>query len=235
VTDEAVRLEGASVHYPASNGTTVVGLDAVTWSLPIATSGAVVGRSGSGKSTLISVLSLMRTPTAGTVRVLGHDAATLGPAQAAEVRAAGIGVVFQAFHLDDRQPVWWNVALPWVFAGGRSLRSARHRAGQLLERVGLDGLETRRATELSGGQRQRVAVARALMASPRLFVADEPTGNLDEDTANDLADLVFGLTAEGVSVIVVTHDLEVAARADHQVRLARGRLAGADAAADATR
>jgi putative ABC transport system ATP-binding protein len=136
-------------------------------------------------------------------------------------------VVFQAFHLDERQPVWWNVALPWVFGGRGSVRRARRRASALLEQVGLPGVEARRATELSGGQRQRVAIARALMAEPALLVADEPTGNLDEDTADDVVRLLYGLTQQSVTVVVVTHDLDVAAQAQVVVRLERGRLAAA--------
>jgi ABC-type lipoprotein export system ATPase subunit len=225
VSDLAVRLEAASVRFPTAAGDEVLALQDVSWSLPRGASAAVVGRSGSGKSTLISLLSLMRTPTEGVVEVLGRRTDELSARAAATLRARQLGVVFQAFHLDERQPVWWNVALPWVFGGRGSLRRARRRAGELLEQVGLPGVEGRRATELSGGQRQRVAIARALMARPSLLVADEPTGNLDEDTADDVVRLLYGLTEQGVTVVVVTHDLDVAAQAQVVVRLERGRLA----------
>jgi ABC-type lipoprotein export system ATPase subunit len=229
VSDLAVCLEHASVRFPTVAGDEVLALQDVSWSLPRGASAAVVGRSGSGKSTLISLLSLMRTPTEGVVEVLGRRTDHLSARDAAALRARHLGVVFQAFHLDERQPVWWNVALPWVFGGRGGLRRARRRAGELLEQVGLPGVEARRATELSGGQRQRVAIARALMARPSLLVADEPTGNLDEDTADDVVRLLYGLTEQGVTVVVVTHDLDVAARAQHVVRLERGRLAVAAA------
>jgi putative ABC transport system ATP-binding protein len=162
------------------------------------------------------------------VEVLGHVASALTSRQAARLRSTSIGVVFQSFHLDHRQPLWWNIALPWVFSGGCSLRTARRRAEEILERIGMEGMATRRAGDLSGGQRQRVAIGRALMSAPALFIADEPTGNLDEDTADSVSNLIFGLTEQpGVTVIVVTHDHEVARRADHVVHLANGRLSAA--------
>jgi putative ABC transport system ATP-binding protein len=176
----------------------------------------------------MSVLSLMRRQTEGEVEVLGHVTSALTNREAARLRSTSIGIVFQSFHLDHRQPLWWNVALPWVFSGGSNLRAARSRAEEILARVGMEGMATRRAGDLSGGQRQRVAIARALMSSPALFIADEPTGNLDEDTADSISNLIFGLTEQpGVTVVVVTHDHEIARRADHVVHLANGRLSSA--------
>lgn len=232
----AVELEEVSVVYRTARGEEIVALDTVSWSLARGRSVAVIGRSGSGKSTLVSVISLMRRPTSGRVELGGRDTGELDDRRLAALRSTGIGVVFQAYHLDPRQPLWWNVALPWVFVGGCSRRHARQRAEDLLRRVGLDGLGERRPPELSGGQRQRTAIARALMCAPGLVVADEPTGNLDERTGEAIADLLFGLAAdEGASVIVVTHDREVARRADEVVELTTGRLAPATAENGAAR
>jgi putative ABC transport system ATP-binding protein len=221
----AFKLSEASLVYPLPGGDRVVGLQPTTWALESGSTVAVVGRSGSGKSSLISLLSTMRRPTTGTVEVLGQDVSAASLRTVADLRARDIGVVFQSFHLDLREATWWNVALPWVFGGQGSLAGARARSMQVLDEVGLDGLGDRRAEDLSGGQKQRVAIARALMSRPRLLVADEPTGNLDEPTANGVAELIYGMAGDGrVSVVVVTHDMAVAERAQRVVTLTEGRL-----------
>jgi putative ABC transport system ATP-binding protein len=223
-------LDRVTVQYQSRSGDVVNGVDDLSLRLEGGRSVAVVGRSGSGKSTLISVLALMRRASAGRVEVLGRDVAQLNDREIAAFRSSSIGVVFQAFHLDLRQPLWWNVALPWVFGGDTPLGSARRRAEGLLDQVGLTGMGKRRPSELSAGQKQRVAVARAMMNDPLLFIADEPTGNLDEETADDIADLIFGLSrAAGTTVVVVTHDLDVAGRADRVVRLAQGQITASEA------
>ena len=225
MTLHAAVLDQVVVSHPLATGPDVVAVDGISWTIERGSSWAVVGRSGSGKSSLLAVLSLMRRPTSGRLELLGTDIGRSSRREIASLRARNVGVVFQAYHLDDRQPLWWNVALPWVFAGGSSPADARRRAEDLLDLVGLGDLGKRRASELSGGQRQRVAIARALMASPALLVADEPTGNLDEETANAIADLLFALPgAAAVTVVVATHDLEVARRAEHCVEIAHGRF-----------
>jgi putative ABC transport system ATP-binding protein len=221
----AVQMRDASLDYLTAGGEVVRGVGPISWALPRGMSASIVGRSGSGKSSLLALLSTMRQPTSGSVELLGHDVSTLTPTAAARLRSSSIGVVFQSYHLELREPVWWNIALPWVFAGQCSRKAAEARARQLIEQVGLPAATAgRRASELSGGQRQRVAIARALMSEPQLFIADEPTGNLDESTANHIAELIFGLTSTGISVLVVTHDAEVAQRADRSVTLAAGRI-----------
>lgn len=186
---------------------------------------AVVGRSGSGKSTLVSILALLRRPSTGVVRFWGMDTAELGDRDLAELRGASIGVVFQSFHLDPSATALENVMLPWYFQPRIPRAEAHRRAQRALECMGVPELRHRRPGEMSGGQRQRVAIARALLFEPRLLIADEPTGNLDEETASGIADHLFGLAREFSSaVVLVTHDRELANRADRIVTIASGRL-----------
>lgn len=228
---EAVRLDGAGLCYWTDRRERVRALEDVDLTVEFGDSFAITGRSGSGKSSLLALLSTLRRPTEGTVTVFGSDIAGLSDRSLAELRGARIGMVFQSFHLDDRESVWRNVALPWVFAGGSNRQAAHRRADELLCAVGLDGLGERSAAELSGGQRQRVAIARALMCNPGLLLADEPTGNLDEHTANIIADMLFGLARpatdldRGLAIVVVTHDREIARRACRHAELAAGQLA----------
>lgn len=206
-------------------GQPVRALDHISMDVFSGTSTAIVGRSGSGKSTLTSVLSLLRRPTHGTVLVRGKAITSLSDARLSELRAAMVGTVFQSFHLDQGFTAEGNVMLPWYFTSSGSRRQARSRAQQLLEVVGIPELANRYPSEMSGGQRQRIAIARALFADPPLLIADEPTGNLDEDTATVIADVLYALPERlSSAVVVVTHDREVAARANRLLHIARGQL-----------
>ncbi|MEI2777727.1 MAG: ABC transporter ATP-binding protein [Tetrasphaera sp.] len=208
-----------------SGGVEVPALNEASLAIEHGSSTSVVGRSGSGKSTLISVLSLLRRPTSGRLLVDGTDVASLNDAELSTLRSRTVGTVFQSFHLDPALSSQENVLLPWYFGSRGPRRTARTRALDLLELLGIPELAGRRPTEMSGGQRQRVAIARALFAEPALLMADEPTGNLDEDTAGVIADVLFSLPATlGTAVVVVTHDAEIAARARSRVRLAHGVL-----------
>jgi ABC-type lipoprotein export system ATPase subunit len=203
-----------------------VALDEVSADFPRGTSTAIVGRSGSGKSTLVSVLALLRKPTCGEV-TMGAVAVARLPARAtARLRSAEIGIVFQAFHLESSLTVAENVMLPWYVARATGLRkAARAQAAQTLDVMGIGHLSNRHPNQLSGGQRQRVAIARALFGRPSLFIADEPTGSLDEDTASDVAGAILALpSALGTTVVVVTHDRAVGALADRRIGLSRGRV-----------
>jgi ABC-type antimicrobial peptide transport system, ATPase component len=230
VTDITAMLDAATVRYSTAHGS-VTALREVTVSFPAGSASAIVGRSGSGKSTLISVLSLLRRPTSGRVLLRDVVVSELSERELARARAS-VGIVFQSFHLEPSLTAAENVMLPWYFgisaeAGRRrmSRRTAYRRAVDILERLGIGALAGRRPNAMSGGQRQRVAIARALFTNPILFVADEPTGNLDEETANDVAATIFGLPATfGTTVVVVTHDAEVAAMADTRLELVRGEL-----------
>jgi ABC-type lipoprotein export system ATPase subunit len=221
----AASLQDVSVEYPSPAGP-VVALRNVTLELPRGSSTAILGRSGAGKSTLVAVLALLRAPTAGEVRIGDIGATDLDPVERARLRAAEIGIVFQAFHLEASFTAIENVMLPWYFAdGAEPRRAARDRAHGLLELLGIGELAQRRPNEMSGGQRQRVAIARALFPGPSLFIADEPTGNLDEETAGAVAETLLALPERlGTTVLVVTHDRMVADQADRRITLVRGRL-----------
>ncbi|WP_255574146.1 ABC transporter ATP-binding protein [Austwickia sp. TVS 96-490-7B] len=189
---------------------------------------AIVGRSGCGKSTLISILALVRSPTSGSVIIDGASMESAPEAVKAQMRSEKIGIIFQAFHLDGASTAVENVMLPWLFSRRKtSKKIARLRAVELLDRCGLGDLVDRRPREMSGGQRQRVAIARSLMNDPALLIADEPTGSLDEDTAEMIARTLTAVPKDSnTSVVIVTHDRDVAAMADRSIRLAKGCIEG---------
>ena len=182
---------------------------------------AVIGPSGSGKSTLMHILGCLDVPSEGTYRLAGEDVSQMDEAQLALVRNRRIGFVFQQFHLLPTLSAWRNVELPLVYAGvpGDERRS---RAVAALERVGLGDRVDHRPNELSGGQQQRVAVARALVTEPALVLADEPTGNLDSRSTADVLALFDELHAAGRTIVLITHEDEVAARARRNLVIADG-------------
>jgi len=182
---------------------------------------AILGPSGSGKSTLMHILGCLDTPTSGTYSLDGREVSGLKRNELAEVRGQKIGFVFQSFNLLGHATALENVELPMVY-GNVNGRKRRERAADLIKRVGLGDRMDHRPNELSGGQRQRVAVARALSNDPDVILADEPTGNLDTASGEEIIALFEELVAEGKSVIVVTHDLEIARRAHRIVRLRDG-------------
>ena len=184
---------------------------------------AVTGPSGCGKTTLLNVLGALDRPTAGSARVHGVELGGLSARERALYRRAQVGFVFQQFHLIPTLTALENVALPLQY-GGAPRVARRARAAALLERVGLGERADHRPLLLSGGEQQRVAVARALVTGARLLLADEPTGNLDRATADGIVALLREASAEGVTVLLVTHDGEVAAAADRQLRLRDGRV-----------
>nr|WP_221379573.1 ABC transporter ATP-binding protein [Actinoplanes polyasparticus] len=182
---------------------------------------AIVGTSGSGKSTLMHLLGGLDRPTGGTLLIGGRDVSGLTPGEMAKLRNETIGFVFQSFHLLARTTARDNVALPLVYRGiGR--RERRARATEMLGRVGLSHRVDHRPNQMSGGEQQRVAIARALVTGPSVLLADEPTGNLDSATGQSVLALLESLNAEGVAVVLVTHDREVAARAEHQIVMRDG-------------
>ena len=184
---------------------------------------AVIGPSGSGKSTLMNLLGCLDVPTSGSFRIDGHDVASLGEDQLAAVRNRFIGFVFQQFNLLSYLPAWRNVELPLVYAG-LPPHERRERAHESLARVGLADRADHRPGELSGGQQQRVAVARALVTEPAMILADEPTGNLDSTSTADVLGLFDNLHAEGRTIVLITHEADVAGRADRIVEIHDGRL-----------
>ncbi|SFC07411.1 putative ABC transport system ATP-binding protein [Nocardioides terrae] len=182
---------------------------------------AVIGPSGSGKSTLMNLLGCLDTPTEGTYLLGGEDVSTMTEAQLAEVRNRRIGFVFQQFHLLASLPAWRNVELPLLYAGVSRV-TRRERAIAALEKVGLGGRVLNRPGELSGGQQQRVAVARALVTEPDIILADEPTGNLDSGSTEAVLGLLQELHDSGRTVVVITHEHEVAARAERNLVIRDG-------------
>ncbi|MCV2395424.1 ATP-binding cassette domain-containing protein [Actinotalea sp. M2MS4P-6] len=184
---------------------------------------SVVGPSGSGKSTLLNLLGLLDRPTGGSYLLDGLDTGTLSEDDRATVRGGRIGFVFQSFHLLPHRTVLENVLLATLYSGVP--RRERHeRAHAALERVGLSNRLDFSPAVLSGGERQRVAVARAVIAAPQVLLADEPTGNLDSTTTAGVLDLFDELHADGLTLVVITHDSAVSARARRRVRIADGTL-----------
>ncbi len=184
---------------------------------------AVMGPSGSGKSTLLNLLGLLDRPNAGTYKLEGRDVTTLSPDEQATVRSNRIGFVFQSFHLVPRLTAAENIALPMTLAGIPAAERNR-RVAQALKDFGLDNRAGHKPDELSGGQRQRVAIARATIMQPALILADEPTGNLDRHTGEEVINLLETLNAQGVTLVVVTHDPGMGARAHRQLVMEDGRL-----------
>jgi putative ABC transport system ATP-binding protein len=188
---------------------------------------AIMGPSGSGKSTLMNVIGCLDVPNSGTYRLDGIDVSTLSDDDQARIRNRHIGFVFQQFNLLARTPALKQVVLPLMYAGyGRGERESRAR--EALEQVGLGDRMDHRPDELSGGQQQRVAVARALVVAPDIILADEPTGNLDSKTGDEILDLFAALNAQGMTVITVTHDPEVAKRTDRIINLLDGLIVDDD-------
>jgi putative ABC transport system ATP-binding protein len=216
-----IDAEGLHLHYAVGPRTVPVLRD-VSLRIDTGCRVAIAGPSGSGKSSLLLLLAGLERPAAGRIRLDGVDLATLDADGLADLRRERIGIVFQSFHLLPSLSALDNAALPLQMAGRPDARDA---ARALLERVGLRDRLQHLPSQLSGGEQQRVAIARALVHRPRLLLADEPTGNLDDQTAAEVRELLFALNREsGTTLVLVTHDLDFAARCDRVLRLHDGRL-----------
>ncbi len=185
---------------------------------------AIMGRSGSGKSTMLNILGCMDQPTSGRYLLAGDDVNSLNDDQLSSIRNRRIGFVFQGFHLLPRLSALENVLLPKRFSEGEDAAHSRQRAESLLETVGLGPRMHHRPNEMSGGQCQRVAIARSLVNDPDILLADEPTGNLDSTTSGHILELLNDLNGKGQTVVMVTHEPDIAAHADRTIELLDGKV-----------
>ena len=220
--DVLIRTEGLVRRYRMGRET-VEALRGVDLVIRCGEYAAITGQSGSGKSTLMNILGCLDTPDEGSYWLNGERVSAMRDSQLARVRNREIGFVFQSFALLPRATALQNVELPLLYAGVHRRERAR-RAAEALSRVGLADRARHRPAELSGGQRQRVAIARALVTQPSLLLADEPTGNLDSATGEEILALFDELHVAGDTVVVVTHEAEVAARAQRALRVLDGRI-----------
>jgi len=218
--DELIHLESITKVYGEGDGA-VAALREFSLTVASGESLAVMGPSGSGKSTLMNILGCLDTPTSGSYWFAGQDVSRLNETELAHVRNRRIGFVFQRFQLLPKLSAWRNVELPLLY---RNVRDRRSLALQALEQVGLANRVNHRPSQLSGGQQQRVAIARALVTNPDLILADEPTGNLDTASSRDVLAVLHELNEQGRTIIIITHDPEVAPVAKRTVHVRDGRL-----------
>jgi len=228
MSDPVLAFHNVTMTFPAGQGQPRTVLNDVTFELPPARSVAMVGRSGSGKSTILHLAAGISVPTTGRIDLYGTDLTHCTEKQRTRLRGQGVGLIFQFFHLLPHLSVGENIALPgWVAGQGRA--ELGDRALELLNRVGLTERLADPVANLSGGEMQRVAICRALLRSPRLILADEPTGSLDDKSGREVMDLLHELVrAEGATLLFVTHSRELAASADEVWELHDGVLTGGD-------
>lgn len=217
-----VNLEHVTKVYPMGPFE-VLALNDITLDIADGDFVSIMGPSGSGKSTLMHIIGCLDRPTSGRYLLGGDDVSHLDDTSLAHIRNKRIGFIFQQFNLLPRETILANVEVPLIYAGVKA-RERRRIAAEALERVGLGDRMRHRPSEISGGQKQRAAIARALVNSPSLILADEPTGNLDSRTGHEILDILAQLNAAGATVVLVTHDREIAERASRIVQLRDGAI-----------
>lgn len=217
-----VVLDGVTKIYRMGSNE-VRALDGVSWSVEAGSFWAIMGHSGSGKSTMLNILGCLDRPTAGRYLLEGQEVSGLDDDALSEHRLRHLGFIFQSFNLIAQLTVQENIELPLFYLGWSPDKSARH-AAELAARVGLGDRLGHRPTELSGGQQQRVAVARALANGPSILLADEPTGNLDSATSVQIMDMLSELNRQGMTIIIVTHEADIARYAPRRLHMRDGRV-----------
>jgi putative ABC transport system ATP-binding protein len=218
----AATVQDLTKHY-VMDGEVVRALRGVTIEVPEGDYMAVMGPSGSGKSTLLNLLGCLDRPTSGSIWLGHEDVSQMDDDQLSEIRASRIGFIFQSYNLIPQLTVLENIQVP-LYYQGRLAGKQRRRCLELADMVGLGDRLKHRPTQLSGGQQQRVAIARSLVNDPYFVLADEPTGNLDSVTSREILELLDGLNASGKTIIMVTHEAEVGARAKRTIRLRDGEI-----------
>ena len=216
-----IETDSICKNYSKDGGVTVQALRSASLTIGKGEFVAIMGPSGSGKSTLMNILGLLDRPDSGTYHLDGHEVASLSIDELAHFRNEKLGFVFQAFHLLPRTTALENVELPLLYAKGGV---SRKKAQEALKRVGLEDRATHYSSELSGGQQQRVAIARALVNDPEVLFADEPTGNLDTASGEEVMRIFAELHQQGKTVILITHERDVAARAERVIRIIDGEI-----------
>ena len=220
--ENAIELKSVTKVYRSKGVEDVVALDDLTLEVRKGEFVAVCGVSGSGKSTLLHIIGCLDQPTSGTVLISGTDVSGLSDSALAKIRNDKIGIVLQDFALIPYRTAYDNVMVPLYFS--KNKKNAHKRIMESLEKTGVAALARREIRKMSGGQKQRVAIARALVNNPDIILADEPTGQLDSKTKKEIADLFKTINAEGRTIVVVTHDDELARTADRVVRIVDGRI-----------
>jgi putative ABC transport system ATP-binding protein len=222
MSDSVIRIEDLHKSYETSAGL-FPALKEVNLSIAAGEFVAIMGPSGSGKSTFMNILGCLDKPTVGHYFLDGRNVAKLGKDELALLRNRTIGFVFQGFNLLPRMSLLENVALPLIYRG-MDREERQQKANDLLSKVGLEGYATSMPNKISGGQQQRVAIARALVNCPRLLLADEPTGNLDSHTSEEIMTLFEELNRDGITIVLVTHEEDIARHAKRRVRFLDGRV-----------
>ncbi|WP_180027743.1 ABC transporter ATP-binding protein [Acinetobacter sp. YH16032] len=223
--DEVLRLEALKKSYNIGQPNEIEVLHGIDFAIHRQDFAALIGPSGSGKSTLLNILGLLDQPTSGEIYLLGQPTSQMQDQQRTELRGKSIGFVFQFHHLIQAFTVIENVLMPLMLVHGKPNQQALDRAHDLLKAVGLGQFAQRKASQLSGGQQQRVAIARALITQPALLLADEPTGNLDSQTASEVFELFREVNEQqNCAVLLVTHDPRLSATCDRTIQLVDGRI-----------
>ncbi len=220
--ENVIELKSVSKVYKSKGVDDVVALDDLTLDIRRGEFAAVCGVSGSGKSTLLHIMGCLDKPTSGKVIVSGTDVSGLNDSELSKIRSERIGIVLQDFALIPYRTAYDNVMVPLYFS--RNRKNIRKRIMESLEKTGVADLAKREIRKMSGGQKQRVAIARALVNYPDIILADEPTGQLDTKTKKEIAELFKDINSEGVTIVVVTHDDELAKAADRIIRISDGRI-----------